>query len=79
MADLTLSVDDAVLQQARLRALQENTTVAAVLGQYLEDYARIDSVRQRQQEALKRLLELADANPIDRGERQWNRDELYER
>ena len=40
MANLTISVDDEVLKRARIRALEENSSVNAVLGRYLEEYAR---------------------------------------
>ncbi len=79
MSNLTISVDSEVLKRARIRALEENSSVNAVLGNYLMEYARIDEVRRRRLEALKRLLEIADAHPIDRGARRWNRGELHER
>ncbi len=79
MTNLTISVDDETLKQARIRALQQNTSVNAVLGRYLEQYARIDSVRQKRHNALQNILELAQANPIDRGDKPWSRNELYER
>ena len=36
MANLTISVNDEVLKRARIRALEENSSVNTVLGQYLE-------------------------------------------
>lgn len=79
MPNLTISVDEEVLKRARIRALEENTSVNAVLAQHLEEYARIEQVRQRRQEALERLLTLADTHTIDRGGGRWSRDALYER
>jgi hypothetical protein len=79
MANLTISVDEEVLKRARIRALEENTSVNAVLGQHLEEYAAIDQVRRRRQEALKRLLKLAEAHGIHRGGERWSREALYER
>ena len=41
MTDLTISVDDEVLKRARLRALQEDTSVNALLRDTLETYAGV--------------------------------------
>ena len=79
MANLTISVDEDVLKRARIRALEENTSVNAVLRKYLREYARLDALRRSRQAALRRLLRMADAHPIDRDGRRWSREELYER
>lgn len=79
MANLTILIDEETLKQARIRALQQNTSVNAVLRRYLEEYARTDALRRQRQEALQDLLTLAEAHPIDRGEKAWNRGELHER
>jgi len=79
MANLTINIDEEVLKQARIRALGENMSVNDVLGEYLMAYARLDGVRRNRLAALDRLLKIADENPIDRGGRQWRRDELYDR
>jgi len=79
MANLTISVDEEVLKRARMRALQENTSVNSVLREYLKHYARLDEVQRDRLAALDRLLKVADRHPIDRGGRQWSRDELHDR
>ena len=79
MANLTISVDEEVLKRARIRALEENTSVNAVLGRFLKEYARLDEIRRSRLAALDKLLRIADENPIDRGGRRWSRDELYDR
>ena len=79
MANLTISVDEDVLKRARIRALEENTSVNAVLGGYLREYARSDEATRKRLAALDRLLRIADENPIDRGGRRWSRDELHDR
>jgi hypothetical protein len=79
MANLTLSVDEEVLKRARIRALEENTPVNAVLGRFLKEYARLDEIRRSHLSALDRLLKIANESPIDRGGRRWSRDELYDR
>ena len=79
MANLTISVNEEVLKRARIRALEENSSVNAVLTRYLEEYARTDELRRRREEALKSLLELADRCQAGRGDKTWTRDELHER
>ncbi len=79
MVNLTISIDEEVLKQARIRALEENTSVSAVLGGYLREYARVDEVRRNRLAALDRFLNIADQQPINRGGKQWSRDELYDR
>lgn len=42
MANLTITVDEEVLKQARLRALKEGTSVNRVLRERLESYVEDD-------------------------------------
>ena len=44
MANLTISVNDEVLKRARIRALEENRSVNAILNQYLEHYAQTEDL-----------------------------------
>ena len=74
--NLTITVDSNVLKRARLRALEEDTSVNAVLGDYLEAYAG-GAVRNRH--AVRRLLLLAETGESGRGGAAWTRDELHER
>jgi hypothetical protein len=83
MANLTITVDDEVLKQARIRALEQGTSVNALLNEHLIRYARI---RSKQEEAVDSLLRLArQERPEDersaeaRGGRRWRREDLYER
>ncbi|MBS3966100.1 MAG: hypothetical protein KGZ60_02430 [Truepera sp.] len=76
MANLTISVDEELLQRARLRALLEGTSVNAVLRDYLARYA---GMNQEQQEAAQAILRLShEAASRHEGPR-WPREELYER
>lgn len=54
MANLTIVVDDGTLKKARMRALEEDTSVNAVLREYLEENA---GRRQEQLEAARRIIE----------------------
>ncbi len=79
MANLTIRVDEEVLKRARIRALEEDSSVNAVLAKYLEQYARADELKRNREQALQSLLELADRCQAGRGGKTWTRDELHER
>jgi len=76
MSNLTITVDDTVLKKARLRALQEGTSVNAELRRYLETYS---GVKKSPLEAVKNIARLSDENPCFSNGRTWTRDELYDR
>lgn len=74
--NLTITVDDDILKRARLRALQEDTSVNAVLRSFLETYA---GAAGREQAAIADLIVLSLESVAGRGEASWSRDELHER
>lgn len=74
--NLTIVVDDDTLKRARIRAIQENTSVNALIREYLAAYAKAD---RRRIEACKRLLALSQACQSGRGDATWTREDLYER
>lgn len=77
MANLTITVDDATLKRARMRALEEDTSVNAVLREYLEEYA---GRRREQIEAARRIIEASRASKSGSGPggRKWKREDAYE-
>ncbi len=79
MANLTISVENEVLKQARIRALKENTSVNAVLGGYLEAYARQDEKRRERKRVVEQLFKLAKKARAGNGGERWTREELYDR
>jgi hypothetical protein len=81
VANLTLSVDDEVLKRARIRALEQGTSVNAILAERLQAFAREGEAQVR---ATQALIEVAKANRsraggVGRRKRRWSRDELHER
>ena len=74
--NLTISVSGHVLKRARIRALEEDTSVNAVLSDYLAAYAG-GAVRNHL--AIRRLLLLTEACEAGSGGATWTRDELHER
>lgn len=75
MANLTITVDERTLRRARMRALEEGTSVNAVLGEYLEAYA---GARREQEEAVRGFLSDARKGGTGSGGRRWTRDEIYD-
>lgn len=76
MSNLTITVDDEVLKKARIRALEQGSSVNAVLRELLEAYA---GVRRGQSAAAADLVALSEEVQSRRGGRTWTREELYER
>lgn len=76
MTNLTISVDDEALRRARIRALEEGTSVSAVLGEYLRTFA---GLRRTQNQAIREILEISERSNSGSGGRKWSRDELYDR
>ena len=77
MSNLTLTIDDDVLRRARIRALEQGTSVNALVREYLADFVG-DS---RAEQALAEILALAAHSPASSGPegRTWTREELYDR
>jgi plasmid stability protein len=84
MANLTITVDDDVLKRARIRALEQGTSVNAILAERLRAFAGEGDSQAR---AVRSLMELARKNRRRGGKvrakarkgRRWTRDELHER
>lgn len=76
MSDLTIAIDDDLLQRAHARALEQGRSIGVLLREYLESYARPRSTREK---AIRSLQELADRTRSGSGGRSWTRDELHER
>jgi len=76
VANLTIAIEDDVLKRARLHALEQGTSVNAVVREFLREYTGKTS---RQAEAGRRLIELAHKNATVVGPIAWTREELYDR
>ena len=76
MANLTLSIDDEALRRARIRALEQGTSVNSLVREYIEGFAG-ESPAAR---AVEEILELASTTRSGSGPggRKWKREELYE-
>jgi len=75
VANLTLSLDDALLQKAREAALHDNTSVNALVREYLSRYV---DARSRRLQALDAFDAVADrSSSASKGP--WSRGSLHER
>jgi plasmid stability protein len=74
--NLTITVDDEVLRRARIRALEQGTSVNAVLREFLESYAGATT----EADARGRLAALARTSDASSGAsgRSWTRSDLYD-
>lgn len=76
MASLTLTIDEDLLRQARIRALAQGTSVNALVREWLENYADAD----RRRSAAQGFLAVAKQSRASSGAagRSWTRDDIYE-
>lgn len=76
MASLTLTIDEDLLRQARIRALELGTSVNALVREYLESLTD----RDRQQRATEEIIALAEQADANTGPEpwKWHREDLYE-
>ena len=76
MKNITLSVDEGVIRTVRLYAAERDSTVNALVREFLTELAnREDRVRK----ARERIAELSDRSSARIGSRTWTREELHER
>jgi len=77
MTNLTITVDEDTLRRARIRALQEGSSVNALMREFLVKYANESDRTDRDRAILARMLEHANEISGDSGGRPWTRKEIY--
>jgi plasmid stability protein len=77
MANVTLAVDEDVLRRARIRALEQGTSVNALIRDYLESFAGKEPAN----EGAAAFLDLASRASASSGKagRSWKRDDAHAR
>ena len=76
MKNITLAVDDEVLEAARLHAAENKTTVNAMVRAYL---TQIADQKQRRRNAMARLRRLSEQSQAELGpDYVFDRDSLHE-
>lgn len=76
MANLTIAIEDDVLKKARVKAVEDGTSVNAVVRDFLREYTGNGSERV---ESAKRLIALAHEHATEVGPITWKREDLYDR
>jgi hypothetical protein len=76
MKTINLTVDEATLAKVEQLATNQNTSVAALLNEYLRGLAFLPASRD---EARRRLIRLSNSATGEVGPRTWTRDDLHER
>ena len=75
--NITVSVDDEVAEKVRKIAADKNTTLTAMVQEYLTTVANSDAAVR--QEAVDKLRESWEQLSRPMGPRNWKRDDLYDR
>jgi hypothetical protein len=76
MKNITLSIDEAVLDEVRVYAARRNTTVNGLVRDFL---SRLAEQEDRTARARRRLTELMDQSTLEVGPITWTRDDLHDR
>ena len=75
--NITLSIDEETVKKVRRIALNKDTTLTAMVRDYLTSIANSDAADRKEQVA--RLEESYARLSRDMGPRTWTRDDLYDR
>lgn len=79
MSNLTIAVDEHIIKQARMRALQQGTSVSAKVREFLASYAQEGQVQNPQLAAGQAFLAAARSSSANRDGATWSRDDAYDR
>lgn len=77
MSNITLSVNDKVIKKVRKIAIDKNTTLTAMVRDFLTEVANRDV--QQKKEASSMLRTSFQKMSRDMGQRKWTRGALYDR
>ena len=75
--NITLSIDEEIVKKVRKVAVDKDTTLTAMVRDYLASVAE-SSVAARQ-ELVAKFRESVERHSRDMGPRTWTRDDLYDR
>ena len=77
MSNITLSVDDDVIKKVRKIAIDKNTTLTAMVREFLISVSTRDA--QEKSDAVRKLQKSFKSISRDMGQRTWTREALHER
>jgi predicted transcriptional regulator len=76
MANLTLKIDDKLIEKARLLASRRKTSINAIVRRTLEEFVSSDLSRQAAIKGLESFYSRCEARV---GRKTWTREEIHER
>ena len=76
MANITLKIDEELLEKARQLALRRKTSINAIVRKHLEEFVSRDLSREAAVKGLEAFFRQSRAKV---GTKTWTRDELHER
>ncbi|MGF1545706.1 MAG: hypothetical protein ACFCUG_00100 [Thiotrichales bacterium] len=76
MTNFTITIDEEDLKQARIAAIQQGTSLNAIVRSFIREFINRN---QRYQQTTERILKKAEASTFSSDGRKWTREELYER
>jgi hypothetical protein len=76
MKNLTLSLDEPLLRQARQVAAARGTSLNAMIREYLREVTERESATEH---ARRRIVDMCRSMKAEVGARSWTRDDLHER
>jgi hypothetical protein len=76
MANLTLKINDQLLEKARRLALRRKTSINAVVREKLEEFVSTDLSCEATLKGIEAFFARSKARI---GKKSWNRDEIHER
>lgn len=79
MSNLTIALDDALIRKARIKAVQEGTTINAVVRERLKQYASAGGQEPPHVRATREFLALAKRAKGRSSGTRWTREEINER
>ena len=77
MPNITVSLDEETIKKVRKIALEKDTTLPAMVRDYLNSVAKKDTLRKKS--IVKKLKKSFKNLSRDMGTRRWTRGSLYER
>lgn len=76
MANLTIAIDEAIVRKARVRAINEGTSVSARIREFLADYAQGDD---RRRVAGENFIAAARRSKANTEKAVWSREDAHDR
>jgi metal-responsive CopG/Arc/MetJ family transcriptional regulator len=76
MKNVTISLKESLLREARRIAADRSTTLNAMIREFLQELAERES---QTAQARKRIVELCRTSQAEVGPKTWTRDNLHER